>query len=115
MCPHQNSFVLSSGLLGDVGGQPKVACPIHKKKYLLDTGKCLDDDRYALWTFDARVDGEGRVSVRLPSVEQLDKVLANDMFRITKAMGDAEVKEEDEAKSAAVSKGGDSPRSSLAW
>ena len=49
-----------------MGGQPKMACPIHKKKYLLNSGKFMDDDRCALWNFDTRVDGEGRVSVRLP-------------------------------------------------
>jgi nitrite reductase (NADH) large subunit len=31
MCPHKKAFVLSRGILGDAAGEPKVACPLHKK------------------------------------------------------------------------------------
>lgn len=90
MCPHRNSFVLSSGLVGDAGGLPKVACPIHKKRYILTTGKCLDDERYELWTFRTRLDTvTGRVSLLLPSEEELDAVLGSDKYRITPAMAES--------------------------
>ncbi|GBG31700.1 Nitrite reductase NADPH [Hondaea fermentalgiana] len=89
MCPHRNSFVLSSGLVGDAGGLPKVACPIHKKRYILTTGKCLDDENYELWTFRTRLDpSTGRVSLLLPSEADLDEILASEKYRVTSAMKD---------------------------
>ena len=36
MCPHKKAFVLSRGILGDAGGEPKVACPLHKKTFSLE-------------------------------------------------------------------------------
>ncbi len=35
LCPHKRELVLSRGILGDQGGVPKVACPIHKKAFSL--------------------------------------------------------------------------------
>jgi nitrite reductase/ring-hydroxylating ferredoxin subunit len=62
--------VLSRGLLGDANGEPKVACPQHKKTFSLRTGACLSGDVPALRTFPVRVDGE-RVLVELPPAEAL--------------------------------------------
>ena len=38
MCPHRREFVLSRGMIGDQGGKPKVACPVHKKTFSLEIG-----------------------------------------------------------------------------
>ena len=43
MCPHKMQMVLSRGIIGDKAGEPKVACPFHKKQFSLKTGECLDD------------------------------------------------------------------------
>jgi nitrite reductase (NADH) small subunit len=43
MCPHKKEMVLSRGMIGDKNGEPKVACPFHKKQFSLKSGECLDD------------------------------------------------------------------------
>lgn len=43
-CTHKMEMVLSRGIIGDSKGTPKVACPLHKRQFSLETGKCLDDE-----------------------------------------------------------------------
>ncbi|MGH2644979.1 MAG: nitrite reductase small subunit NirD [Chitinophagaceae bacterium] len=43
LCPHRQQMSLSCGLLGDSSGEPKVACPFHKKTFSLRSGTCLSD------------------------------------------------------------------------
>ena len=43
LCPHKKQMILSRGMIGDVKGEPKVACPYHKKQFSLQSGECLDD------------------------------------------------------------------------
>ncbi len=70
MCPHKQDMVLARGLLGDARGEPKVACPQHKKTFSLRTGACLAGDLPALRTFPVRAEGD-RVLVELPPAEAL--------------------------------------------
>ncbi len=51
MCPHKKAFVLSRGILGDAAGAPKVACPLHKKTFSLETGESLQGEEYHIRTF----------------------------------------------------------------
>ena len=44
LCPHKLEMVLSRGLLGVEKGEPKVACPLHKRTFSLKTGKNLNSD-----------------------------------------------------------------------
>jgi len=74
-CPHKQLQVLSRGLIGMHGEVPKVACPIHKNTYSLETGKGISNAGLNLATFEAKVEG-GRVLVHLPPDEVLDKALA---------------------------------------
>ncbi|GAA4730609.1 nitrite reductase small subunit NirD [Flavisolibacter ginsenosidimutans] len=44
LCPHRRQMVLSRGMIGSQAGEPKVACPFHKKTFSLVDGHCLNDD-----------------------------------------------------------------------
>ena len=57
MCPHKRELVLSRGILGDQGGVPKVACPVHKKAFSLESGKCLSGEEFAVKVFPVKVEG----------------------------------------------------------
>jgi NAD(P)H-dependent nitrite reductase large subunit/NAD(P)H-dependent nitrite reductase small subunit len=69
-CPHKGDMVLGRGLLGTQGNEPKVACPLHKKTFSLETGLGLSDPQLALRTFPVEV-RDGEVYLGLPSAEEL--------------------------------------------
>jgi nitrite reductase (NADH) large subunit len=75
MCPHRREFVLSRGMIGDHHGKPKVACPVHKKAFSLETGECLGGEDYSVRIFPVKVEGDD-VYLHLPPAEELDAVLA---------------------------------------
>jgi len=70
-CPHRGDNVLARGLLGDQAGEPKVACPMHKKTFSLVTGKGLSDPGYQLRTFPVELRDE-ELWVKLPPDEAPD-------------------------------------------
>lgn len=78
MCPHKKAFVLSRGIIGTAGDEPKVACPLHKKTFSLQSGKSMEGDEYRIKTFRVKVD-DGRVFVELPPAEVLDPVMATEI------------------------------------
>jgi nitrite reductase (NADH) large subunit len=78
MCPHRKAFVLSRGIIGDAKGIPKVACPLHKKTFALDSGHCTSGDDYSVRVFPVKVDNDD-VLVQLPPTEVLDKILATEI------------------------------------
>lgn len=78
MCPHKKAFVLSRGIIGDSNGTPKVACPLHKKTFALDSGECTSGDNYNVQVFPVKVEGD-EVYLELPSVEVLDARLATEI------------------------------------
>lgn len=61
--PFSRANVLSRGIIGDRAGRPKVASPIFKQNFALDTGECFDDPSVRLLTYSVRVFGEN-VEVR---------------------------------------------------
>ncbi len=65
MCPHRKDMVLGRGLLGMQGDVPKVACPMHKKTFSLETGEGLNDPAYRVQTFPVEV-RDGAVWVQVP-------------------------------------------------
>lgn len=79
VCPHKQSLALSRGIIGDQGGLPKVACPLHKKTFSLETGECLSGEAYAVQVFPVKIEGDD-VYLELPPEEQLDQFLATDKF-----------------------------------
>jgi nitrite reductase (NADH) large subunit len=77
MCPHKREFVLSRGMVGDQDGTPKVACPVHKKTYSLETGAGLNDKEFSIQVFPVKIEGDD-VYLQLPSVEELDANFATE-------------------------------------
>jgi NAD(P)H-dependent nitrite reductase small subunit len=78
MCPHKKAFVLSRGIIGTAGEEPKIACPLHKKTFSLETGKSLQGEEYHIKAFPVKVEN-GRVFVQLPPEEVFDPVMATEI------------------------------------
>ena len=78
MCPHKKAFVLSRGVIGDVAGVPKIACPLHKKTFSLQSGESLQGEEYHIRTFPVRIDGDD-VLLELPPTSVLDPLLATEI------------------------------------
>jgi|ERR1017187_1846695 nitrite reductase (NADH) small subunit len=63
-CPHRQEMALSRGMIGDKNGEPKVACPFHKRNFSLQSGKCLSGDDYIIKTYPVKVE-DGIVFVKV--------------------------------------------------
>lgn len=56
-CPHKLQMSLSRGMIGELMGEPKVACPFHKKTFSLNTGDCLSDPGlYQIKTYPVKIE-----------------------------------------------------------
>jgi nitrite reductase (NADH) small subunit len=55
-CPHKMQMILSRGMIGSKEGEPKVACPFHKKNFSLKTGECLSGEDYSIKTYPIKVE-----------------------------------------------------------
>jgi nitrite reductase (NADH) small subunit len=64
--PFSEAFVIARGIVGDRDGRPKIASPIYKQSFDLETGACLDDPSVVLATYPVHV-REGRVVVLVPA------------------------------------------------
>jgi nitrite reductase (NADH) large subunit len=82
MCPHKKAFVLSRGIIGTHGELPKIACPLHKKSYSLQSGECVSGDDLSVKVFPVRVTGDD-VFLLLPPKDQLDALLATSLHCIS--------------------------------
>ena len=56
--PFSGVGCLSRGIVGDVAGEPMVVSPLHKQRFSLRTGRCLEDPSVAVEVFDVRVSGD---------------------------------------------------------
>ncbi len=56
--PVGEAFVLSRGIVGDIGGELCVASPLYKEHYALADGRCLDADGIAVKSWAVEVRGE---------------------------------------------------------
>lgn len=64
LCPHRMEMVLSRGLIGDEKGEPKVACPMHKRTFSLLTGENLNGDCGKITVYPVKiVEGEVYIGV----------------------------------------------------
>ena len=57
-CPHRMQMALSRGMTGTHQGEPKVACPFHKKTFSLKTGECLNGDLCSIETYPVKVENQ---------------------------------------------------------
>ncbi|RZQ62626.1 nitrite reductase small subunit NirD [Amycolatopsis suaedae] len=55
--PFSGAAVLSRGILGDHAGTPVVASPMHKQRFDLRTGECVDDPAVRVRTHPVEVRG----------------------------------------------------------
>ena len=62
LCPHKLENVLGRGLTGEQSGIPKIACPLHKRAFSLETGDNLNGDCPPLAIYPVRVEN-GKVYV----------------------------------------------------
>ncbi|HEY9559153.1 MAG TPA: nitrite reductase small subunit NirD [Anseongella sp.] len=62
LCPHKKQMILSRGMVGSHAGEPKVACPFHKKSFSLRSGECLSGDECSITTFPVKVE-DGQVYI----------------------------------------------------
>ncbi|QDH79208.1 nitrite reductase small subunit NirD [Echinicola soli] len=58
LCPHKMQMILSRGMIGSAEGEPKVACPFHKKSFSLKTGKNINGDTCDIATYPVKVEGD---------------------------------------------------------
>jgi len=56
LSPEKQEMVLSRGMIGDDKGTPKVACPLHKKTFSLETGENLNGDLDAIATYPVKIE-----------------------------------------------------------
>jgi nitrite reductase (NADH) small subunit len=56
LCPHKMQMVLARGLTGSHEGEPKVACPFHKKTFSLKTGACLNAEEHSISVFPVKIE-----------------------------------------------------------
>ncbi len=56
LCPHKMQMILARGMIGSINGEPKVACPFHKKTFSLKTGECLNAEECSISVFPVRIE-----------------------------------------------------------
>lgn len=66
LCPHKQQMILSRGMLGSDGEEPKVACPFHKQTFSLKNGNNLNGDHCSLATYPVKLE-DGQVYVGFAS------------------------------------------------
>ena len=66
LCPHKMQMILSRGMIGSMDGEPKVACPYHKRTFSLRTGECLNAEECSITTYPVKVE-DGFVFIGIAS------------------------------------------------
>ena len=75
LCPHKMQMILSRGMIGDKSGEPKVACPFHKKNFSLKTGECISGEEYNINVYPVKVEND-LVYIGISTAVIDDEVLA---------------------------------------
>lgn len=58
LCPHKMEMVLARGMIGGEGGEPKVACPLHKKTFSLKNGEHLNGDLPNIAVYPIKIEND---------------------------------------------------------
>ena len=58
LCPHKLEMVLARGISGETQGNPKVACPLHKKTFSLEDGSNLNGEHYKIAVYPVKIEAE---------------------------------------------------------
>jgi len=78
MCPHKRAFVLDHGLVGDdPQGNLYVSCPLHKRNFNLESGKCTNDPELSILAFKVR-EQSGLIQLNLPPADELQDVIGTE-------------------------------------
>lgn len=56
LCPHKMQMILSRGMIGSANGEPKVACPFHKRTFSLRSGECLNATEEQIAVFPVKIE-----------------------------------------------------------
>jgi nitrite reductase (NADH) small subunit len=56
LCPHKKQMILSRGMIGSAGDEPKVACPFHKRTFSLRSGECLNAAEETISVYPVKVE-----------------------------------------------------------
>ncbi|MBY6197969.1 nitrite reductase small subunit NirD [Vibrio hangzhouensis] len=56
--PIGEAFVLSRGIVGDIGGRDCVASPLYKQHFDLSSGECIEEPQVSVKTWQVEVRGE---------------------------------------------------------
>jgi len=56
MCPHKKEMALARGMIGESEGEPKVACPFHKKSFSLNSGKNINGEEEPVTTYPVKIE-----------------------------------------------------------
>jgi len=75
MCPHRHQMALSRGMIGSQNGEPKVACPFHKKTFSLVTGECMSGDECSIKTYPVKLEND-IVFIGVTNSEDYEEVFA---------------------------------------
>ncbi len=62
LCPHKMQMILSRGMIGTAGDEPKVACPYHKKTFSLKTGENINGDECSIAIYPVKIE-DGYVQI----------------------------------------------------
>jgi nitrite reductase (NADH) small subunit len=77
-CPHRKQMALSRGMIGSQQGEPKIACPFHKKTFSLVDGHCInDEDECSIITYPVKVEnGSVYIGFTQDSGREAEAILA---------------------------------------
>ena len=69
-------MALSRGMIGSQEGEPKIACPFHKKTFSLVDGHCInDEDECSLTTYPVKVEND-LVYIGFAEGKDMEEILA---------------------------------------